>query len=1086
LRCPSHSILWAGRGFTVKLASDRHVFSLFSDSNGINVSPSRAGWYDSSGLIEFGPQGWQPGLFSFYVETASRGFLHPRLRDVEPVKVIQSNNLFLQVEQKGFLAEEGCYDQTAEQFYTDEFPYILQAVCWRDGRIFIKLTLTNNTASSETINEIHLAGYWDFGTPAQVQVFSGTPAASTVTPTGSESLFENNTTTDSSNLGLDYYCNTSAYKNDVWMLPRDFSEMNRFRWDLNEGRASFAAVGLSKSWDSGIENSLQYHLSMAIGGNDLDINVTSHTEWFNACTQIAADYRLPDPLTNGSNEGEIITGYLVTDNNGDDDTDGFNESIGAYVIQTDNNDVKIKLDPKRGGASDFDFYHPTFKIMGFNDFPIRVYTSNDDIDYTLLDPENDYDHYIDEINNIVYIQLRQVITDELYFRFEPVPKGTITERISNVTDVTIHGDHAFVTCSSNVDNIVGVNRGGMYCYDLSHPCDPCLESWLPTNGHAQGVHILENEQTLAFIADGEQGLKIVDVTDPASPNLLGKFQETGCFYFKVFVLGDYAYIIDRTLGLRIIDISVPGNPSLTGFWNVEGISLHDVWSDGNIVCLAALNDGLKIIDVSNPASPTLAATFDELGTNKPIDCVYGLDVANDVAFLAACSTGIIAVDISTPASPSLEGVYSSSDHIQRFTNVKIRGNYAFASDHFSGVVILDVTDTSNMTLEDMTTSDRGRMRIDLYFEDPGLFAFLPGGSNGLRIIEVTNQEVNRGNSALLSTFDMPVAVSAKDNYSILGLQHSGLVVYELTELQPNYTSNPLSTNGRLTSLALDGDYLFVTSQDISRIPNPFAKPRPIRTFSSELSSESGCGELIMYDVSNLPILQEVGRVITLGEALHVSVDDTRVFVSEGINGVTVYEKDQGGDPPAPVVNLGRGYMAWASVAVDDILHVAGLHGVVAISLGTETVIGQTNGIRPILHLAVDDCFAYLAGGTQGLIIVSFSVSGGIYNVSGGKESLIYDILATVPEAAGAVHVVVRTYPSQPVCRTIAYVSLGSGGILLVDVTNPFLPIVLNKFYMHGSSRAIALHDIQVGEETKELLLGADISCSLSVLQDPKS
>ena len=89
-----------------------------------------------------------------------------------------------------------------------------------------------------------------------------------------------------------------------------------------------------------------------------------------------------------------------------------------------------------------------------------------------------------------------------------------------------------------------------------------------TAGHADGITVSDN---YAYVADGRNGLVIVDVGNPEVPVL------TGCYATgnarDVFVSGNYAYVADGYDDLLIVDVSNPKAPVFTGCYDTEG----DVW-----------------------------------------------------------------------------------------------------------------------------------------------------------------------------------------------------------------------------------------------------------------------------------------------------------------------------------------------------------------------------------------------------------------------------------------------------------------------------------------------------------------------------
>ena len=78
----------------------------------------------------------------------------------------------------------------------------------------------------------------------------------------------------------------------------------------------------------------------------------------------------------------------------------------------------------------------------------------------------------------------------------------------------------------------------------------------------------------AYVADDDAGLRVIDVSTPASPTEVGFFDTPGNA-LDVAVSGTYAYVADRDAGLRVIDVSTPSNPIEVGFLE----ALEGLWRD---------------------------------------------------------------------------------------------------------------------------------------------------------------------------------------------------------------------------------------------------------------------------------------------------------------------------------------------------------------------------------------------------------------------------------------------------------------------------------------------------------------------------
>ena len=108
------------------------------------------------------------------------------------------------------------------------------------------------------------------------------------------------------------------------------------------------------------------------------------------------------------------------------------------------------------------------------------------------------------------------------------------------------------------------------------------------------------------------GLLIIDISDPTSPNSIGGFdihlpnlQKT---VQDIAVMGKYAYLVTHLSTIEIIDISDSTNPKpissfdfSSGFYGIEVV--------GNYIYVSTLRE-LKIIDITNPVNPKHIQDFE--------------------------------------------------------------------------------------------------------------------------------------------------------------------------------------------------------------------------------------------------------------------------------------------------------------------------------------------------------------------------------------------------------------------------------------------------------------------------------------------
>ncbi|GBC79584.1 hypothetical protein HRbin09_00806 [bacterium HR09] len=116
------------------------------------------------------------------------------------------------------------------------------------------------------------------------------------------------------------------------------------------------------------------------------------------------------------------------------------------------------------------------------------------------------------------------------------------------------------------------------------------------------------------------------------------------------VSGNYAYVADEHQGLRIINVSNPATPTEVGFSGTGGYA-EDVEVSGNYAYVATGGRGLRIIDVSNPAAPVQTGFYDTPGD------ALGVAVSGSYAYVADGPAGLTIVRACGTGGPQYSNVY---------------------------------------------------------------------------------------------------------------------------------------------------------------------------------------------------------------------------------------------------------------------------------------------------------------------------------------------------------------------------------------------------------------------------------------------
>ncbi len=121
-------------------------------------------------------------------------------------------------------------------------------------------------------------------------------------------------------------------------------------------------------------------------------------------------------------------------------------------------------------------------------------------------------------------------------RLPAVPLGSIDTR-SNARGCAVAGDYLYVADG----------REGLTVIDISDPAHPELAAGLALDGYANRVSVTD---TLACVGCSDGGIAIVNVKDPTAPGLLA---QVSCGYTRQAVeSGDYVFACDRDLGLAVV------------------------------------------------------------------------------------------------------------------------------------------------------------------------------------------------------------------------------------------------------------------------------------------------------------------------------------------------------------------------------------------------------------------------------------------------------------------------------------------------------------------------------------------------------
>ena len=218
---------------------------------------------------------------------------------------------------------------------------------------------------------------------------------------------------------------------------------------------------------------------------------------------------------------------------------------------------------------------------------------------------------------------------------------------------------------------------GLRIINLEDPKDPSIVKNFPSIGEIYGITIQNN---LAYLASGNKGLEILNIENRETPIQVGVYEELKNA-LDVEVKGKYAYIANGEDGITILDIETLSEIKVATEFKEIG-SAKDVAIVGEYAFIATGGSGMQVVRIVNPKNPRDLTTDFDLSDSRAITPSQ----YQEHLFIADGSDGAKVFDISTLAEPTIifdfegEKNYNSSD-------VSIMGRYFAVADGENGALI---------------------------------------------------------------------------------------------------------------------------------------------------------------------------------------------------------------------------------------------------------------------------------------------------------------------------------------------------------------------------------------------------------------
>lgn len=261
------------------------------------------------------------------------------------------------------------------------------------------------------------------------------------------------------------------------------------------------------------------------------------------------------------------------------------------------------------------------------------------------------------------------------------------EAITLVKQVDIFGP-CFDVVRFNNHLYVASGDMGIRIFDVTDITQPELVgAAFPDDYWFNSIELM-GDLLLATTAGTHHGLVVASLIDPVELTMVGSIFEQSMYAIKVDVSGSKAVLASDGRGIHLLDLSVPAVPVLDDHYEIGVGSYHQIFPYGNLAFLGE-SRGLMVVDVTRPQQI-------EMVTRLQIPATLDIDLDGNIAYLATRS-GAFAVDVTNPRDPAPIRIFQRSVNLKTvdYALIQAGGGYVFAWGSRAGIDIIDFRNPSS-------------------------------------------------------------------------------------------------------------------------------------------------------------------------------------------------------------------------------------------------------------------------------------------------------------------------------------------------------------------------------------------------------
>ncbi|MHA1432764.1 MAG: hypothetical protein ACTSO7_02860 [Candidatus Heimdallarchaeota archaeon] len=347
-------------------------------------------------------------------------------------------------------------------------------------------------------------------------------------------------------------------------------------------------------------------------------------------------------------------------------------------------------------------------------------------------------------------------------------------------------------------------------------------------GISRGIAVKNN---ITYLANGDQGLEIVNITDPLNPVKINVHKISSGTAQDVFLDDrDLAYVSCGSKGVVIIDISDPYNTRTMKTIDVDG-SVVEVDMRATILHIATIASGVSMWDVSDVYHPDYLSTYEDM------NIFTGISVLGKFASVSAGAGGLEIIDLTFLGDPFMVGnwnhtsCYASGVDAANIGDVRI----AFIANSINGLELINFT-APNVPGKIADFTGVGSV-VDVEVVDE--VAYCCSAEYGLVLVDVSDP-FNPTELSRYNTDGQCLDVSISNNITVIADQLGGIKIFDSEDPSDITYLSRIFDHGIAQKVKIVGDLAYVLDGDdvgleILDISDPQAPVLLSKYFEPDLS-----------------------------------------------------------------------------------------------------------------------------------------------------------------------------------------------------------------------------------------------------------